>query len=159
MLFSKIRPNFDNSVQIFGKIYEDNERTIFHQWPNFLLGFECAAWNSNLTSKYQTDFNAILTSRCPFWLAAWSAVCPAKTPLTLHSSLATNSSTFWVSPFAAALTSSSVKSPDTWVSNSFLSRADSRSPLLAEWPAALPGPPGPPPADPSYGTLVTAKGL
>lgn len=50
-------------------------------------------------------------------------VCPAKTPLTSASTRLRISSTFWVSPLAAALTSSSCTSPVTWVSNNFFSRA------------------------------------
>ena len=34
-----------------------------------------------------------LTSKWPFWEAAWSAVWPANTPLTLHSSRDSSSST------------------------------------------------------------------
>lgn len=53
-----------------------------------------------------------------------NAVCWA---LTSTSGLLRMSSTLARSPFAAALTSSSVMSPDSWVSNSFFSNWDRRS--------------------------------
>ena len=56
------------------------------------------------------------------WISV-TYVCPAKTPLTSASTRLRISSTFWVSPLAAALTSSSWTSPVTWVSNNFFSNA------------------------------------
>jgi len=69
----------------------------------------------------------LITSRWPFWLAAWRAVCPANTPFTSASVRLSDSSHFCASPLAAVFTSSSFTSPDTWVSNSFFSSALKRS--------------------------------
>lgn len=90
------------------------------KWPFYYRKMVVSMKNDMLKSWVHATDTSILLSQClSNIMTMWR--------LTSDSDLCSISSTLTPSPLAAALTNSSLTSPDTWVSNSFFRRALKRS--------------------------------